>query len=211
MKRFIEGECRDQTVLFPERLDDWISEDNPVRAVDAFVEEVNLRALGFETAVPAATGRPAYHPATLLKIYIYGYLNRIQSSRQGAIAAEIDLESARGLDRRGLHVGRGGRPVAKKEGTGAEETHGKGDLPDPRTTPVSVSAMHVGASEILHKSNPGKGLGYFSPARCSYRIQARGPGINPLRSRHSPLRTSRLTIYRRSPWRGPSPSPCRTP
>src|SRR5579872_6006061 len=82
MKRFIEGECRDQTVLFPERLDDWISEDNPVRALDAFVEEVNLRALGFETAVPAVTGRPAYHPATLLKIYIYGYLNRIQSSRR---------------------------------------------------------------------------------------------------------------------------------
>src|SRR6185437_8304513 len=92
MKRFIEGECRDQTVLFPERLDDWISEDNPVRAVDAFVEEVNLRALGFETAVPAATGRPAYHPATLLKIYIYGYLNRIQSSRR------LERESQRNVE-----------------------------------------------------------------------------------------------------------------
>jgi transposase len=92
MKRFIEGECRDQTVLFPERLDDWISEHNPVRAVDAFVEEVNLRALGFETAVPAATGRPAYHPATLLKIYIYGYLNRIQSSRR------LERESQRNLE-----------------------------------------------------------------------------------------------------------------
>jgi len=92
MKRFIEGECRDQTVLFPERLDDWISEDNPVRAVDAFVEELNLRLLGFDTAVPAATGRPAYHPATLLKIYIYGYLNRIQSSRR------LERESQRNVE-----------------------------------------------------------------------------------------------------------------
>lgn len=61
MKRFIEGESRDQSVLFPERLDDWIAADNPVRAVDAFVEELNLRKFGFESAEPAATGRPAYH------------------------------------------------------------------------------------------------------------------------------------------------------
>ena len=82
MKRFIEGECRTQAVLFPERLDDWIGEDNPVRAVDAFVSELDFKALGFESAEPADTGRPAYHPATLLKIYIYGYLNRVQSSRR---------------------------------------------------------------------------------------------------------------------------------
>ena len=82
MKRFVEGECRDQSVLFPERLDDWIAEDNPVRAVDAFVDELDFMALGFESADPADTGRPAYHPGTLLKIYIYGYLNRIQSSRR---------------------------------------------------------------------------------------------------------------------------------
>src|SRR5690348_16210497 len=64
MKRFVEGECRDQSVLFPERLDDWIAEDNPVRAVDAFVEELDFSALGFEGAEPADTGRPAYHPGT---------------------------------------------------------------------------------------------------------------------------------------------------
>lgn len=92
MKRFIEGESRDQSVLFPERLDDWIAEDNPVRAVDAFVEELNLRKFGFESAEPAATGRPAYHPATLLKIYIYGYLNRIQSSRR------LERESQRNVE-----------------------------------------------------------------------------------------------------------------
>ena len=80
MSRFIEGEARSQSALFPERLEDWIAEDNPVRAVDAFVEELDLVGLGF--AEPAATGRPAYHPAVLLKIYIYGYLNRISSSRR---------------------------------------------------------------------------------------------------------------------------------
>lgn len=82
MKRFIEGENRSQSVLFPERLDDYIGEDNPVRVIDVFVEELNLMELGFEGAQPEVTGRPAYHPATLLKIYIYGYLNRIQSSRR---------------------------------------------------------------------------------------------------------------------------------
>ena len=82
MKRFVEGENRSQSVLFPERLDDYIGEDNPVRAIDVFVDELDLKALGFEGMEPEETGRPAYHPATLLKIYIYGYLNRIQSSRR---------------------------------------------------------------------------------------------------------------------------------
>ena len=82
MGRFIEGEARSQSVLFPERLEDWIAEDNPVRAVDVFVDELDLVQLGFGGAEPADTGRPAYHPAMLLKIYIYGYLNRIPSSRR---------------------------------------------------------------------------------------------------------------------------------
>ena len=82
MKRFIEGEDRSQSVLFPERLDDWIDEDNPVRVIDVFVDELDLATLGFDGVEPAATGRPAYHPGTLLKIYIYGYLNRLQSSRR---------------------------------------------------------------------------------------------------------------------------------
>src|SRR5499425_3922226 len=92
MKRFVEGECRDQSVLFPERLDDWIAEDNPVRAVDAFVDELEFKVLGFESAEPADTGRPAYHPGTLLKIYIYGYLNRVQSSRRLEREAQRNVE-----------------------------------------------------------------------------------------------------------------------
>lgn len=81
MTGFIEGESRTQATLFPERLDDYIAEDNPVRVVDVFVDELDIAQLGFKT-VPADTGRPAYHPSTLLKIYIYGYLNRIHSSRR---------------------------------------------------------------------------------------------------------------------------------
>ena len=92
MSRFIEGQDRSQSVLFPERLEDWISEDNPVRAVDAFVEALDLQGLGFDGAQPADTGRPAYHPATLLKIYIYGYLNRIQSSRRLEREAQRNVE-----------------------------------------------------------------------------------------------------------------------
>ncbi len=82
MKRFIEGEDRSQSTLFPEHLDDYIAEDNPVRVIDVFVDELDLATLGFGGMQPEATGRPAYHPASLLKIYIYGYLNRIQSSRR---------------------------------------------------------------------------------------------------------------------------------
>src|ERR1700756_3972471 len=92
MKRFIEGENRSQNTLFPDRLDDCISEDNPVRAIEAFVEELDLGALGFDGTEPEATGRPAYHPSTLLKIYIYGYLNRIQSSRRLEREAQRNLE-----------------------------------------------------------------------------------------------------------------------
>lgn len=82
MKRFIEGEDRSQNILFPERLDDYVAEDNPVRAIEVFVESLDLRKLGFAAIEPEATGRPAYHPSVLLKIYLYGYLNRIQSSRR---------------------------------------------------------------------------------------------------------------------------------
>jgi transposase len=92
MKRFIEGEDRTQTVLLPACLDDYIAEDNPVRAVDAFVEELDLKALGFAGADPAVTGRPAYHPAVLLKLYIYGYLNRVPSSRRLEREAQRNVE-----------------------------------------------------------------------------------------------------------------------
>ena len=92
MKRFIQGEDRTQATLLPELLDDYVAETNPVRVVDVFVDELDLGQLGFEGVDPAATGRPAYHPATLLKIYIYGYLNRIQSSRRLEKEAQRNVE-----------------------------------------------------------------------------------------------------------------------
>jgi len=92
MKRFIEGQDRSQVTLLPECLDDYIGEDNPVRVVDAFIDELDLDALGFEGATAAATGRPAYHPSVLLKVYVYGYLNRIQSSRRLEREAQRNVE-----------------------------------------------------------------------------------------------------------------------
>ena len=82
MKRFVEGTDRGQSTLFPECLEDWIGQDNAVRVIDVFVEELDLGELGFGGVDPEATGRPSYHPSMLLKLYIYGYLNRVQSSRR---------------------------------------------------------------------------------------------------------------------------------
>ncbi len=82
MKRFVEGVDRGQGTLFPERLDDYIGEDNPVRVIDVFVDELDLGGLGFGRVEPQAIGRPAYHASVLLKLYVYGYLNRVQSSRR---------------------------------------------------------------------------------------------------------------------------------
>ena len=92
MKRFMEGADREQSTLLPDCLDDWIDESNPVRAVDVFVDGLDLAKLGFDGVVPAATGRPSYHPSALLKLYIYGYLNRIQSSRR------LEREAVRNLE-----------------------------------------------------------------------------------------------------------------
>ena len=92
MKRFVDGVDRSQALLLPDRLEDFVHEDNPVRVVDAFVEALDLSALGFEAVNRGAGGRPAYHPAALLKIYIYGYLNRIQSSRRLEREAQRNLE-----------------------------------------------------------------------------------------------------------------------
>src|SRR6201746_2596914 len=82
MQGFVQGADRGQETLLPECLDDWVDESNPVRAVDVFVDALELRDLGFEAVEAAATGRPAYHPSAMLKLYIYGYLNRVQSSRR---------------------------------------------------------------------------------------------------------------------------------
>ena len=91
MKRFIEGLDRSQTTLLPECIDDYVDEENPVRAIDAFVDMLDLAALGFEVEAEA-TGRPGYHPALMLKIYVYGYLNQVQSSRR------LERECARNLE-----------------------------------------------------------------------------------------------------------------
>src|SRR5678815_4597422 len=92
MKRFVEGEDRTQVTLLPESLDDYVAADNPVRVIDVFVDELDLRELGFVRAEPAATGRPSYHPGVLLKIYLYGYLNRLQSSRRLEREAQRNVE-----------------------------------------------------------------------------------------------------------------------
>ena len=92
MKRFIEGENRNQSTLLPACLEDFVSEDNPVRVIDVFIDGLNLEKLGFDGALPAVTGRPSYHPATLLKLYVFGYLNRLQSSRR------LEREAARNVE-----------------------------------------------------------------------------------------------------------------
>src|SRR5215475_1435911 len=92
MRRFVEGVDREQATLFPEYLQDWIDQDNPVRAIDAFVDKLDLFGLGFDGVAPEATGRPSYHPSGLLKLYIYGYLNRVQSSRR------LEREAARNVE-----------------------------------------------------------------------------------------------------------------
>ena len=92
MHRFIEGEDRMQSALLPHCLEDYVDEENPVRVVEVFIDALDLAALGFLGMTPAATGRPAYHPSTLLKIYLYGYLNRVQSSRRLEREAQRNIE-----------------------------------------------------------------------------------------------------------------------
>ena len=91
MTDFIQGESRHQSVLFPERLDDYVAEGNAVRVIDVFVDELDLSGLGFRDA-PSQLGRPGYHPGTLLRIYIYGYLNQVQSSRRLEREAQRNVE-----------------------------------------------------------------------------------------------------------------------
>jgi transposase len=92
MKRFVEGEDRTQNTLLAECLDDYVAAGNPVRVIDVLVDELDLHGLGFVRAVPATTGRPSYHPGVLLKIDLYGYLNRIQSSRRLEREAQRNVE-----------------------------------------------------------------------------------------------------------------------
>ena len=91
MSGFIEGEDRCQATLFPERLDDYIAADSAVRVIDVFIDDLDISGLGFKSE-PNDMGRPAYHPATMLKIYVYGYLNRVQSSRRLEREAQRNVE-----------------------------------------------------------------------------------------------------------------------
>lgn len=91
MTSFIEGQSRTQATLSPDQLDEYIDEDSSVRVIDVFIDELDLETLNFKTE-PEHTGRPAYHPATLIKIYMYGYLNRIQSSRRLEREANRNIE-----------------------------------------------------------------------------------------------------------------------
>jgi len=91
MSGFIKGEDRNQATLFPERFDDYVTEDNPVRVIDVFIDDLDVSGLGFK-AEPAATGRPGYHPKMMLKLYVYGYLNRVQSSRRLEHEAQRNIE-----------------------------------------------------------------------------------------------------------------------
>src|SRR5213082_4123309 len=92
MHRFIDGEDRMQQALLPHSLEDYVGEENPVRVIEVFIDELDLAALGFSGMTPAVTGRPAYRPSTLLKIYLYGYLNRVQSSRRLEREAQRNIE-----------------------------------------------------------------------------------------------------------------------
>jgi transposase len=92
MHRFIDGEDRMQQALLPHSLEDYVCEENTVRVIEVFIDELNLATLGFSGMTPAATGRPGYHPSTLLKIYLYGYLNRLQSSRRLEREAQRNIE-----------------------------------------------------------------------------------------------------------------------
>src|SRR5216117_4347301 len=92
MHRFIDGEDRMQQALLPHSLEDYVDGENPVRVIEIFIDELDLAALGFSGMTPAVTGRPAYHPSTLLKIYLYGYLNRVQSSRRLEREAQRNIE-----------------------------------------------------------------------------------------------------------------------
>lgn len=137
MGRFIEGEQRSQVTLLPQCLDDFIAEDNPVRVVGAFVEELDLRGLGFDSAAPAQTGRPSYHPAVLLKIYIYGYLNRIQSSRR------LEREAQRNFELMWLT----GRLASDFSGGGSAARRVKGgQRPAQRTLDTARSADTLGVA-----------------------------------------------------------------
>ena len=176
MKRFVEGEDRRQATLLPDTLEDYVREDNPVRVIDVFIDELDLEALGFAGVVREVTGRPAYHPATLLKIYLYGYLNRIQSSRrlEREIQRNIELmwliglrgnrcaalrsqdanirqRQARPFHRRGLHLRRQEGPLHLPGGPTPDQGKGAPGSPRPyQLLPKSHGLFELRAQAQMH-------------------------------------------------------------
>src|SRR6516164_9528719 len=147
MKRFVEGEDRRQGALLPHCLDDYVTENNPVRVIEAFIDELDLATLGFDGVVPETTGRPAYHPATLLKIYLYGYLNRIPSSRLGVdLTVVVEQQPQRAAVRLGCPHCRppawACQPQPKLRGTSAFCTTQKGAPPGSSSTTKSSPARY---------------------------------------------------------------------
>src|SRR5271166_4718747 len=186
MKRFVEGQDRRQLILLPDCLDDCVGEDNPVRIVDAFIDELDLAVLGFDGVVPEVTGRPAYHPSTLLKIYLYGYLNRVQSSRR-LVDAEHHLIVAhevtnQGYDRHQL------APMALKarQATGCEQVTALADRGYFSGDQV-LSCEGTGVAPVVPKTLTSSGTkrGFFT--RQDFIYDAVWPGNTARRPPHLPF------------------------
>ena len=141
MHRFIDGEDRLQPALLPHSLEDYVDEENPVRVIEVFIDELDLAALGFSGMTPAATGRPAYHPSTLLKIYLYGYLNRIQSSRR------LEREAGRNIELMWL-TGK----LAPDQGAGPIRPLGRH-----RSIPSSDRLLHLSSQAAVHRGESEAG------------------------------------------------------
>src|SRR5471032_2022355 len=174
MKRFVEGEDRRQGVLLPEFLDDYVSEENPVRVIDAFVEALDLGALGFEGVVPEATGRPGYHPGLLLRIYVYGYINQVASSRRLEREAQRNVERRAGQDRSAAEARRlVGGALERIWRRRLSRSVPRGDAQPPRRPRQSVGGKRRDAVRA------GRG-GADRRHRCDWRVRARALPDQPL-------------------------------
>src|SRR6185312_2251603 len=137
MRRFVEGIDREQGTLFPECLADWVEEGNPVRVIDAYVDKLDLAGLGFARVAPEATGRPSYHPAVLLKLYVYGYLNRVPSSRR------LEREAGRNVE--ALWLGSSRRTTRQSPTSARTMARDPGGLRAFRGAVPADWALHPGA------------------------------------------------------------------
>jgi hypothetical protein len=165
MGRLVEGVDRTQMTLFPECLDDWIDEDNPVRVIDAFVDSIDLGELGFDGVVPEATGRPAYHPSVLLKLYIYGYLNREQSSRR--LEREAGRNRADATTTRLMALLRMTASSAAKRNAPIRSGNRNSALPRPTSPPRVPMIAPLKAAAASRVASPSITIPAMSPPRPS--------------------------------------------